>query len=86
MGTIPFVSTADQPEYEKENQMPESNELSRMGVALIGAGMIAKTHVEALSAARARVRLAVIVSRRPERAAAMHWDNSRDGIPVFIES
>lgn len=39
-----------------------------MGAALIGAGMIAKTHVAALSAARSVVRLQAIVSRNPERA------------------
>lgn len=39
-----------------------------VGVALIGAGMIAPTHVAALSAARDRTRLDVVVSRRPERA------------------
>lgn len=39
-----------------------------IGVALIGAGMIAETHVAALSAARELVRLDAIVSRRPERA------------------
>lgn len=36
--------------------------------ALIGAGMIAKTHVSALWASRSRVRLETIVSQRPERA------------------
>jgi len=40
----------------------------RVGVALFGAGMIAKTHVAALSAAREMVQLNAIVSRRPERA------------------
>lgn len=40
----------------------------RIGVALIGAGMIAKTHVAALSAAGDRVRLETVVSTRPERA------------------
>ncbi|MBX2839568.1 MAG: Gfo/Idh/MocA family oxidoreductase [Gammaproteobacteria bacterium] len=39
-----------------------------MGVALIGAGMIAKTHVSALASICTHVRLASIVSRRPERA------------------
>ncbi len=41
---------------------------SPIGVALIGAGMIAKTHVAALSDAHDRVRLETIVSRHPERA------------------
>lgn len=39
-----------------------------MGVALIGAGMIAKTHICALSAARDKVRLVAVVSRSPDRA------------------
>lgn len=38
------------------------------GVALIGAGMIAKTHVSALSALQSRCKLCVVVSTRPERA------------------
>ncbi|MFK8082640.1 MAG: Gfo/Idh/MocA family protein [Granulosicoccus sp.] len=42
--------------------------MTRPGVALIGAGMIAKTHVSALSALQSRCRLAAIVSTRPERA------------------
>ncbi len=49
--------------------MAETVETPRTGVALIGAGMIAPTHVAALSDLRAKVRLAAIVSRRPERAA-----------------
>ena len=40
----------------------------RVGVVLIGAGMIAKTHVAALSAMRDQVRLDAVVSRRPDRA------------------
>lgn len=39
-----------------------------VGVALIGAGMIAKTHVSALSAAQDKMRLEAIVSRHPDRA------------------
>ncbi len=42
--------------------------MTQFGVALIGAGMIAKTHVSALSALHSRCRLKVIVSTRPERA------------------
>ena len=42
--------------------------MSRLGVALIGAGMIAKTHVAALSALQSRCQLSAIVSNRPERA------------------
>lgn len=48
--------------------MSNADNLSSTGIALIGAGMIAKTHVAALSASRPRVRLETIVSRRPERA------------------
>jgi UDP-N-acetyl-2-amino-2-deoxyglucuronate dehydrogenase len=48
--------------------MVGANGTQRVGVALIGAGMIAGTHVKALSAARDAVRLEAIVSRRPERA------------------
>ena len=48
--------------------MSNADNLSSTGLALIGAGMIAKTHVAALSASRPRVRLEAIVSRRPERA------------------
>lgn len=62
--------------------MTEKTDSPRVGVALIGAGMIARTHVAALSAARARVRLEAIVSRRPERAEylAEYYADSR---PLF---
>jgi len=45
------------------------------GVALIGAGLVGKTHVEALSDARDVAALKAIVSRSPERAAhlAAHY-------------
>lgn len=43
----------------------------RIGVALIGAGMIAPTHVAALSDLRDKVRLAAIVSRHPDRARSL---------------
>lgn len=39
-----------------------------VGVALVGAGMIAKTHVAALSDARDTARLRTVISRRPENA------------------
>ena len=42
--------------------------MARLGVALIGAGMIANTHVAALSALQSRCQLRAIVSNRPERA------------------
>ncbi|SIN74762.1 Gfo/Idh/MocA family protein [Vannielia litorea] len=48
--------------------MAKSAAQQPVGVALIGAGMIAETHVTALSAARHAVRLAAVVSRRPDRA------------------
>lgn len=53
-----------------------------VGVALIGAGMIAPTHVAALSAAGDRMRLEAVVSRRPERAEylAEHYAGAA---PVF---
>lgn len=49
-----------------------------VGVALIGAGMIAARHVEAISAARTRIRLDAIVSQHPERAThlAKHYAGS----------
>lgn len=51
---------------------------ARAGVALIGAGMIAKTHVAALSAAQDMADLRKIVSRRPERATylAEYYDGA----------
>ena len=53
-----------------------------VGVALIGAGMIARRHVEALSATAGRLRLEAVVSRRPERAEplAEHYAGPR---PLF---
>jgi predicted dehydrogenase len=49
---------------------------NRIGVALIGAGMIAERHVSALSASLSRVRLVAVVSRHPERARhlAQHYE------------
>jgi len=46
----------------------DMNITSPIGIALIGAGMIAKTHVSALASIPTRARLVSIVSRRPERA------------------
>ncbi|MBU2957985.1 Gfo/Idh/MocA family oxidoreductase [Paracoccus sp. 1_MG-2023] len=48
--------------------MTKSIDADPVGVALIGAGMIAPTHVAALSDARDKVRLRTVISRRPERA------------------
>ncbi len=48
--------------------MSKTINTERDGVALIGAGMIAKTHVAALSDAQDEIALKAIVSRRPENA------------------
>ena len=49
---------------------------NRIGVALIGAGMIAERHVSALAASLSRARLVAVVSRHPERARhlAQHYE------------
>ncbi|QPM92207.1 Gfo/Idh/MocA family protein [Pseudooceanicola algae] len=49
-----------------------------VGVALIGAGMIAQTHVTALSGAQDRAQLRAVVSRTPERARPLadHYDGA----------
>ena len=60
----------------------ENTDTPRLGVALIGAGMIAKTHVAALSASRSRVRLDTIVSQRPERAKYL-TEYYADSPPLF---
>ncbi|MBX2867568.1 MAG: Gfo/Idh/MocA family oxidoreductase [Acidiferrobacterales bacterium] len=59
--------------------MTEKSDTTRVGVALIGAGMIAQKHVEALSAARSRAQLLAIVSRHPENALylARHYAGDR---------
>ncbi|WP_050524207.1 Gfo/Idh/MocA family protein [Pseudorhodobacter wandonensis] len=55
---------------------------AEIGVALIGAGMIAPTHIAALSALRPRLGLRAIVSQRPERA--MHYASQYAGpAPLF---
>lgn len=51
-----------------ESYVTEKTGGAPVGVALIGAGMIAERHVTALSAMRSRVQLATIVSRHPDRA------------------
>ena len=48
--------------------MNNTPDKQRTGVALIGAGMIGKTHVAALSDLRDRVRLDAVITRHPERA------------------
>lgn len=62
--------------------MAKSADQGRVGVALIGAGMIARTHVAAISGAQGVARLETIVSRRPERARplAEYYDGEP---PVF---
>ncbi|SFR44208.1 Predicted dehydrogenase [Yoonia tamlensis] len=55
---------------------------ARMGVALIGAGMIAPTHVAALSAMRNELRLDAVVARRPENAAYLA-DHYAGDAPLF---
>jgi len=55
-----------------------------LGVALIGAGMIAKTHIAALSELQDNVRLKAIVSRHPERAAPLAADYA--GPPLTFTS
>ena len=62
--------------------MVQSVGQQRVGVALIGAGMIAKTHVAALSAARDVVRLDTIVSRHPERAEHLSAHHA-GAMPLF---
>lgn len=62
--------------------MEKPNGTRTIGVALIGAGMIAKTHVSALSAAQDSLQLKAIISQRPERAEylAQYYDGPS---PVF---
>ncbi len=53
-----------------------------IGVALIGAGMIAPTHIAALSALQPQLALRAVVSQRPERAA--HYASQYAGpAPLF---
>lgn len=55
---------------------------SPVGVALFGAGMIAPTHVTALSALRSEIHLDAIVSQHPEKAR--HLAKHYEGLaPVF---
>ncbi len=53
-----------------------------LGVALIGAGMIAERHVTALSSMQGRARLLAVVSRHPDKARhlARHYDGT---LPEF---
>ena len=62
--------------------MAETSTTSRVGFALVGAGMIAPTHVKALSALRSKINLTAIISQRPERA--MHLAEHYEGAaPAF---
>lgn len=56
-----------------------------IGVALIGAGMIAQRHVEAINAAAPLVELKAVMSRRPERAEHLkaYWNGPA---PVFTSA
>ncbi len=47
------------------------NTSSGIGIALIGAGMIAPRHITALSAMQSRATLLAVMSRHPERAATL---------------
>lgn len=51
--------------------MPEDTGALPVGIALIGAGMIAQRHVTALSALHCKARLTAVVSRHPERARSL---------------
>lgn len=62
--------------------MSSRTDTPRVGVALIGAGMIAQTHVSALSSARKRVWLEAIVSQSPNRAEHLAEFYAGD-TPVF---
>lgn len=62
----------------------EAPDAAVIGVALIGAGMIAERHVTALSAVRSRARLYAIVSRHPERAG--HLKQFYEGAPPEFTS
>ena len=59
--------------------MAQSGVALQPGVALIGAGMIAQTHVSAISALQSRCRLSAIISTRPARAEylANHYQGAR---------
>lgn len=62
--------------------MNDSNATIPVGVALIGAGMIAKTHVMALSGLQDIARLKAIVSRNPDRATQLA-EYSAGPRPIF---
>ena len=67
-----------------DTQQAETAESKPVGVALIGAGMIAERHVSALSAAQDSLQLKAIVSRHPERAH--HLANCYAGPPPLFTS
>ena len=68
--------------------MVKSVARARVGVALIGAGMIAKTHVAALSAAHSVAQLRTVVSRRPERARylADHYEGQSPELSAALSA
>lgn len=51
--------------------MTATHDPQTIGVALIGAGMIAKTHVAAISATQGKLRLDAVVSRNPDKARGL---------------
>ena len=57
-------------EEEPANGLLQVNDKSQMTVALIGAGMVARTHVAAIAALKT-LRLKAICSRSPDRATAL---------------
>lgn len=72
-----FCAASHRSEREKGSKgMVENMAQKKIGVALIGTGMIARTHVAALSGLQDLARLRTIVSRRPGRALhiADHYD------------
>lgn len=61
------------------------HDFSRIGIALIGAGMIAPRHVAALSAIRPHAQLLAVASRHPDRAS--HLAQYYEGpAPVFTKN
>ncbi|WP_417522445.1 Gfo/Idh/MocA family protein [Marinovum sp.] len=64
-GPDPVSASVTLPE---EPKVVKTIDKQPVGVALVGAGMIARTHVAALSAAQDEIALKAIVSRRPENA------------------
>lgn len=64
--------------------MARTADQQRVKVALIGAGMIAKTHIAALSATQEKITLKAIITRRPD--AARPLSDQYEGPPPVISS